>query len=200
MVWLYFAFAVASVASPKPFSVQFMQSISGRNVTVCIDGRFVETSFAGKLGFRDANHQWMSVCADVRAPVRPGQYFGVRALSSSNFGGRVAKAGNIVARFFYEAQTPDQCAGLQVAVWKALEDGADEADFSSGHFQVRASYAVISWAQHYYQALNTPGDAVYLQTGNGGGGAGQGGGTGGGGGGVAGGGGGGGGQSQFGVT
>jgi hypothetical protein len=169
MVWQYLAFVAVMVTSPKPFPVQFLQSFSGREVKICLDGRFVETTFAGKMGFRDASHQWTSVCADVRGPVHPGQYFGVRAIRSQDFGGKVAKAGNIVARFFFEAQTPDQCAGLQVAAWKAPEDGSDQLDFSSGRLQVSAGYAVLNWAQYYYQALNTPGDAVYLQTGNGGG-------------------------------
>ena|ERR1022692_511835 len=168
MVWLSFMLASATLV-PKPFSVQFAQSVSGRNVTICLDGQFVETAFAGKLGFRDATHEWTSVCADVRGPVRAGQVYAVRLLGTSSFGGRVARAGNIVARYFYEAQSPDQCAGLQIAVWKALEDSADRADFSSGHLQVRSTFSVMSWAQQYYQAINTPGDAVYLQTANGGG-------------------------------
>ncbi|MHB8635435.1 MAG: hypothetical protein ACYC96_03065 [Fimbriimonadaceae bacterium] len=169
MVWLSVALAAGSIAFPKPFPVQFAGSGLGRTVTICLDGRYVESAFAGKMQFRDAVHRWISVCADVRSPVRQGQMFGVRSWSTAAFGGNVAKAGNIVARYFYEAQTPEQCAGLQVAVWKALEDGGDRANFLTGRFQVRADITVMSWAQYYYGALHTPGNAVYLQTGNGGG-------------------------------
>lgn len=210
MVWLSTALFAAAAVSPQPFPVQFLQSTTGRTVTICLDGQFVETTFAGKMSFRDANHQWASVCADVRGPVHQGQFFGVRAVKTTLFGGRVALAGNIVAKYFNDAQTPDQCAGLQLAVWKSLEDGWEEADFTSGRLQARASYGVMAWAQYYYKAVSTPGQAMYLQTLNGGnqgapfaafgGGAGGGGGLGGGGGAGGGGGGagaGGGGQSQI---
>lgn len=204
MVWIYLSAALLSSA-PKPFAVQFAESVAGREVTVCIDGSTVETTFAGKLGFRDANHSWVSVCADVRSPVRQGQYFAMTAMKSTDVGGRITLAGNIVARYFNEATSADQCAGLQLAVWKAVEDGTDEPNFLSGHFQAKASYAVLAYAQQYYSALHTPGTAVFLLAGAGagaGGGGGQGaGGQGGSGGGAAGGGvaggGGGGGQSQL---
>src|SRR5476651_864192 len=119
MVWISVAIAAAAMATPQPFAVRFDGSVKGRNVTVCLDGQFVETTFAGKMAFQDGVHRWTSVCADVRGPVRQGQVFGVRMLSTSGFGGKVAKAGNIVASCFADAQTADQCAGLQLAVWKA---------------------------------------------------------------------------------
>lgn len=131
MVWVTLSLAFAALASPQPFAIQFELAVSGRTVTVCIDGRSVETTFAGKLGFRDANHEWQSVCADVRSPVSGGQIYRVQNFSSTLYGGNVARAGNIVAKYFYAAQTPDQCAGLQIAVWKALEDGTDEPDFEA---------------------------------------------------------------------
>ncbi len=146
-----------------PFQVQFGQSAMGRNVTICIDGRQVKQTFAGKLNFQDERHSWQSVCADVRTPVRSGQVFTARVVNSLEYGGNIAKAGNIVAKYFKFAQTPDQCAGLQIAVWKALEDGSSQPDFGSGHFQVRASQTVIAYAQQYYQAINEPGQAAYIQ-------------------------------------
>jgi hypothetical protein len=206
--WLLFPFAVAasSSAGPREFPVQFAKAVTGREVTVCIDGWKVETTFAGKLGFRDATHSWQSVCADLRSPVSTGQFFTVQLLNSQAVGGNVARAGNIVANCFKSAQTPEQCAGLQIAVWKALEDGDDQPNFRSGHFQVNASPAIMIWAQQYYTTINQPGVAIYLQTaaagggqsGGGGGAGGQGGGGQGGAGGQGGGGqGGGGGQSQL---
>ncbi len=112
--------------------------------------------------------------------------YAVQNLSSNRYGGNVALAGNIIARYFYVAQTDDQCAGLQLAVWKALEDGTEQADFLSGRFQAKASPAVLAYASLYYKAIGTSGNAIYLQAGGaqgggqGGSGGGQGGGTGGG--------------------
>lgn len=161
--WLVL-FAVANTLStPQPFQVQFMRSQVGREVVVCIDGQKVERTFAGKMSFRDESHSWQSVCADVRSPVSEGQVYAVRAVGTQKYGGNVAKAGNIVARFFAGAQTPDQCAGLQLAVWKALEDGTPQADFTSGRLRAQAGSAVIAYAQQYYQAIDTPGNATFLQ-------------------------------------
>jgi len=163
-LWLM-VFAIANWAStPQPFQVQFVRSALGQTVTVCIDGEKVEQTFAGKMQFRDENHAWQSVCADVRSPVAAKQIFTVRALRSSKVGGNIALAGNIVAKYFNSAQTPDQCAGLQIAIWKMIEDGPDATSFATGRFQVMASPAVIAYAQQYYQDSKVPGEASFIQT------------------------------------
>ena len=84
-------------------------------------------------------------------------------------GGNIALAGNIVSHFFAVARTADQCAGLQIAVWEALEDGGVQPEFLSGHFQVHAGDAAIAYAANFYQAAGQDGDALYLQTGDDGG-------------------------------
>lgn len=166
-VWLMYLVLSTWVSTPRPFQIQFAHSAVGQNVVVCIDGETVEQTFAGKMTFRDERHSWQSVCADVRSPVAQGQVFTVTAFNSKKVGGNVEKAGNIVAKYFKSAQTPDQCAGLQIAVWKALEDGEEQPDFSSGRLQVRASQSVLNYAYQYYQAISTPGQAAYIATGGG---------------------------------
>ncbi len=89
----------------------------------------------------------------------------IRPADSSKIGGHIALAGNIVARYFREAQTPDQCAGLQIAVWKAIEDGTEQPDFGSGHFQVMASSNVLAYAQKYYQATQAPAASLFFAAG-----------------------------------
>lgn len=153
-----------TVIAHQPFPVQFAAEGMGQKVTVCLDGRKVETTFAGKLGFRDQNHSWFSVCGAVRAPVYGGQYFYVKAVGSSSIGGNIQRAGNIVAKFFRAAKSNEQCAGLQIAVWEAIEDGGEQPNFGNGRFQVRASDAALAWAEEYYQAITEPGNAVFLQT------------------------------------
>lgn len=155
------------LSTSQTFPVRFAQVTVGENVTISIDGGRAETVFAGKMGFQDRTHAWQSVCADVRSPISQGQFFNVRALSALQTGGNIADAGNIVSRCFYKARTPDQCAGLQVAVWKAIEDGPDWADFSTGRLRVQAGLGVMMYAQMYYQAAGQGGDAVFLQAGGG---------------------------------
>jgi hypothetical protein len=146
-----------TMAVADQVTVQFARGVMGRNVRLCIDGK-IETTFAGKLGFRDQYSSWTSVCANVRAPITNGQYFGVELHNSAKAPANYVKAGNIVAKAFNEAQTPDQCAGLQLAVWEAIEDGQDQPDFLGGHFQAPPS--VIAYAQHYYGTyINVPGSA-----------------------------------------
>lgn len=166
-IWLAYFVVSTWATTPRPFQVQFAHSNTGQNVTVCIDGQFVEQTFAGKMTFRDERRTWQSVCADVRSPVSQGQVFTVVALSSKKVGGNIAMAGNIVAKFFKSAQSADQCAGLQLAVWKAIEDGSEYPDFSSGRFQARASQSVLNYAVQYYQAINSPGEATYIKAGPG---------------------------------
>jgi hypothetical protein len=153
-----------AMTAPQPALIRFQQTDIGRMVTICLDGQKVETTFAGKMHFQDENSGWDSVCADVRSPVTAGQFFQVHPLSSAKYGGYVAKAGNIVAKYFNSAHTPDQCAGLQIAVWKTLEDGPDYPSFLSGKFQVHAGAAAMMFAAQYYQAADEDGNALYLQT------------------------------------
>jgi hypothetical protein len=161
---LSLAFLAHAVTSPQPTLVRFQETTVGRMVKICLDGETVETTFAGKMHFQDQDTSWDSVCADVRSPVSAGQFFYVVPQKSAKFGGNVAKAGNIVAKYFKAAQTPDQCAGLQIAVWKTLEDGADYPSFLSGRFQVRAGAAAMFFAAQYYQGADDDGNALYLQT------------------------------------
>lgn len=160
------AFAVlANAAAPSPpIQVQYATFTGGRTVVLCIDGRRVERVTAGKMGFVDPNGSWTSVCGDVRSPVIKGQYFTVRARRTSMVGGNVAKAGNIVAKFFKQAQSLDQCAGLQLAVWEAMEDGGSRPDFLGGRFQAQGSAEVLGFAAQYYRAVTEPGNALFLQT------------------------------------
>jgi hypothetical protein len=153
---------LVSILNP-PFPVQFTRGGIGRDVIVLIDGARVERTFAGKLSFRDDNHSWSSYCADIRSPMVGGQIFAVRAVNTDMLAPNYAMAGHIVARFFNEATTDAQCAGLQLAVWKAIEDGPEGTDFASGHLQVRAEAAVLRYAAYYYQAAGGSGSATLLQ-------------------------------------
>jgi hypothetical protein len=150
-IWLILVMAAHMAAAWQPFDAQFVRAMTGREVVICLDGQTVERSFAGKMGFQDNNGTWLSVCADVRSPVSAGQVCTMQPANSAKVGGNIAIAGSIVARCFKDAQTPDQCAGLQIAVWKVIEDGPNFPDFSSGSLQVRATPSVISWAQRYFQ-------------------------------------------------
>lgn len=163
---------LADLTSPKVITVQYATALAGRTVYVSIDGGRPKAEFAGKLGFRDRNNSWPSVCADVRSPVSPRQFFPVQVLRSSKVGGRVAMAGNIVAKYFKSAQTPEQCAALQIAVWEALEDGNREPEFMRGRFQVDAGTDILGWAFKYYKGSEEEGDAAFLPA-DGGGGQGQ---------------------------
>jgi hypothetical protein len=155
----------ANLIAPKPVEVQFAQSMAGRNVTVQIDGRVTKTTYAGKLAFRDSNRTWQALCAEVRKPIRAGQFFFVRPWNTAKVGGRVAMAGNIVAKYFHAAKTDDQCAGLQLAVWEAMEDGGAHADFRNGRFRAMASPAVLDYGTDFYEAIYEAREAAYLQDG-----------------------------------
>src|SRR5262249_14952293 len=148
------AFAAVMASAPKPIQIQYVRAAAGQNVTISIDGRQAHVTFAGKLAFRNQNGAWASVCADVRAPIGGGATYMVMPQSTAKVGGRVAMAGNIVAKYFNFARTPDQCAALQIAVWEAIEDGGDHADFGNGHLRVMASENVLDLADDFYQAVH----------------------------------------------
>lgn len=158
------ALGLQLIAPPQPVPVQFVTQTAGRNVTICLDGRDVRATFAGTLGFRDRRTTWLSVCAGVRQPVRTGQSFWVLPTRTSRVGGNVRLAGNIAAKYLGAAKSNDECAALQLAIWEAIEDGGRHADFANGHFAARASDAVLSLAEEVYEAVETPGEALWLET------------------------------------
>jgi hypothetical protein len=149
------------------FTVQFAEGAQGKTVAISVDGQ-VRQTFAGKLGLRSENASWLSVCANVRKHISGGQYFGIELLDSTEAGANLKKAGNIVAKYFHEAQTPEQCAALQLAVWEALEDGGAAPDFYTGKFAVRADPITMAYAEKYYTAVAVAGKAKYLRATDGG--------------------------------
>lgn len=72
------------------------------------------------------------------------------------------QAGGGVAVGFDTIKSADQAAGMQLAIWEAIEDSGPQANFQSGRFQVIASQAVISYAQQYYAAGRGKKEAVFL--------------------------------------
>jgi hypothetical protein len=122
-------------------------------VTVSIDGRNRPT-YAGKLRFQDDKHSWESVCADVSSPIMIGDSYEMKKESSIRHGGNIAKAGRIVAKYFKQARTPEQCAGLQIAVWTAIEEGTPTPNFNGDHFRVEADPVSLRYARYYYSAVN----------------------------------------------
>ncbi len=162
-VALGLAFLSAQYGTLEPMKVQFNQALMGKAVVIMIDGH-VKQSFAGKMSMRNANSSWHSVCADVRTPIANGQYFDTHPIDSAKLGGKIEMAGNIVAAYFYEATSPAQAAGLQLAVWEALEDGGKTPDFNDGAFQAPgADPIVLTYAQTYYGAVQKRGHAAFLR-------------------------------------
>jgi hypothetical protein len=154
----------------QPFPIKFSRELAGRVVIVSIDGGRAHEGFAGKLIMQSRNGvKIASVCAAPASPVVAGQVFPVRRLSSRWVGGRIAGAGNIVAKYFTRAQSANECAALQLAVWEAVKDGGNQADFYSGAFQARSSDDIIALASQFYDAFGESGEAIFLQTGDGGG-------------------------------
>jgi hypothetical protein len=104
-------------------------------------------------------------------PVIPGNRFvpmsTARFHKASSTGGNYAKAGRIVARYFYDAQTPEQCAGLQIAVWEAIEVGSDKPEFDQGKFRVSADDETMYYANMYYGAVQQPTGSPDAQQGGG---------------------------------
>lgn len=151
----------STLALSDGYVMQFVRSVCGKNVTVMIDGK-VEVTFAGKMGFRGPNSSWLSVCGDIRTPVCEGQFCEFAPRDTSAVGGNMAKAGNIVAKYFNAAKTREQCAGLQIAVWEALEYGDAALANPNGCFQVQADQATLAYAEKYYSAADDSGHATCL--------------------------------------
>lgn len=161
-IWLAFTLIAASQAPAKPVTVQYARTIGGRTVKICLDGRKVETAYAGMMGFRSQTSTWGSFCADVRSPIRQGQTLAMVPTSSSRLSTNYQRAASIVAVGFDTIKSADQAAGMQLAIWEAIEDSGPQANFQSGRFQVIASQAVISYAQQYYAAGRGKKEAVFL--------------------------------------
>ena len=159
-----FAFhGVASMAAvDRDLTVQYAAAYQGKVVQVRTD-EGIRRTYAGKMMFHSEGGTWCSVCANIHKHIGGGDIVQMHLHSSKDVGGNIAKAGNIVARFFNEATSPEQCAGLQLAVWEALEDGGNTPDFQNGHFAAQSDAITMAYAMNYYAAVNTAADAVYFE-------------------------------------
>ena len=166
MTHIYIAFAVVTGLSypSQPVQFQFLGHASGSVVRICLDRKKVKQTFAGKLALRTQGRTVTSVCGDVRTPLRTKQVFWARIQPTTRFGHRERLAGSIVATHFHLAKSDQQCAGLQLAVWEALEDGGTSPDFRSGRFQAEAADDVMLYAAQYYQVQRATKIATVIES------------------------------------
>jgi len=146
----------------KEMTIRYASAYLGKVVTVRTDSGITRT-FAGKMVFQNETTSWCSVCANIHRHISEGSTAQWRLHSTKEVGGNIRRAGNIVARYFNEAKSAEQCAGLQLAVWEALEDGGDTPDFLNGHFAASADAMTMAFAAKYYEAVNTAAEAVFFE-------------------------------------
>ena len=163
---LIFSAMIAAVSSSASlYDVKFLGTGAGKSVAITINGSN-KTVFAGKLNFKKnpAGPTFQTVCADLGVSISGGAVYGVTS-SFSNVGtASVKKAGNIVGASFNSANSNDDAAALQVAVWEALYDGASAPSFSSGNFKATLSTTVKNKANAYYAKISQAGNALYLKS------------------------------------
>lgn len=149
-------FAMAGAGQMDVVPIQFMGGTTGKLVSVRVDGQ-IEQTFAGKLQFQDENgRQWLSYCAGIRSPIGDGQSYGVRTIPTSKAQGNVPLAGRIVSLNSKNAVTDSQCAGLQIAVWEALEYGTHAMGQNSS-LRVFTDPVTLNYAHQFYlAAIQTP--------------------------------------------
>ncbi|MCE9557630.1 MAG: PEP-CTERM sorting domain-containing protein [Armatimonadetes bacterium] len=162
---LIFSAMIAAVSSNASlYDVKFLGTGAGKSVGITINGSN-KTVFAGKLNFKKnpSGPSFQTVCADLGVSISGGAVYGVTS-SFSNVGTTaVKKAGNIVGASFNSANSNDDAAALQLAVWEALYDGASAPSFSSGNFKTSASSSVKTKATAYYAKISQAGNALYLK-------------------------------------
>ncbi len=146
------ATSLAGAAQADLTNIQFVGAGGeGKMVSIQVDGR-MEQTFAGRLVFQDQNgRQWSSYCADLRSPIMDGQSYDVKIMPAAKASGNVPLAGKIVSLGFKKAVTAEQCAGLQLAVWEALEYG-NHAIGKNTSLRVYADPQTLNYAHQFYLA------------------------------------------------
>lgn len=162
---IFAAIIAAASANASLFDMKFVGTGAGQGVGIVFNGSN-KNVFAGKLNFKKmpSGPTFSSVCADLGNLITNGQTYGVNSKLSTADSAAVKKAGNIVAANFTSANSNENAAALQVAVWEALYDGASAPSFSSGSFKANLSTSVRAKATAYYNSITTPGTALYLKT------------------------------------
>lgn len=167
--------ALIGVVAMASADINYSGTYAGK--TVDISGTHYNGSvFAGKLNFSNPGNTlglgelFQTVCVDLDHTLN-GNSFPVDLIDSNVQGGGIKLAGNIVKAFFAAAgSSNNNCAALQLAVWEAVYDGADDIanngaapDWSHGEFKTSASATIKAQAATYFAAITTPGGAYYLK-------------------------------------
>lgn len=148
---------LSAVASAD--SLRFTGSeLSNANVVrISVNGNAFQNVVAGRLKFQGPNGEILTYCADAVSPLNSAthQYSTATVLATGLDG--LSRAARILGQNFGTANTRDQQAALQIAVWSALYDNASTFQANGPNFRVtNVSDSIVHLATSYYASGSIP--------------------------------------------
>ncbi|MBL8059458.1 MAG: PEP-CTERM sorting domain-containing protein [Chthonomonas sp.] len=124
-------------------------------VSIRVNGSNAVSVKAGRLVFTDGSRTFATYCADaLRFLNYSWNNYSSSTVDTTGLDG-LAKAGRIVGAHFNDANTANQQAGLQLAVWSALYDNGAAFNANGTNFKVTgANSQSLSLAEMYYQSAS----------------------------------------------
>lgn len=157
-------FAAASLvgtASAQNLQYTGLARPDALTASVSINGGSFTNLYAGSLKFTDGSETIFTYCADPVAVLNSG--FNSYSAGLVDLGGSssMSLAGKILASNYLNANSADEQAGLQLAIWSALLDGGPAFNANGANFKVNNVNAnALNFASNYFASAVDPGDVL----------------------------------------
>lgn len=120
-------------------------------VQISLNGGSFKNTNAGILKMTNGAQTIETYCANVFSPMNTSYHSYVPETVDFDSGTNLAMAGKIVANSYFEADTAQEQAALQLAIWSALHNGGSSFNANGSVFKVSGvSSEVLSLASLYF--------------------------------------------------
>ncbi len=142
---------ISAVAQADPLKFTGTNLSNTRSGSITVNGEGPRNVMIGKLNFTTGTSTIETYCADALRTLNTSFHDYTSLTVDTQASGNLALAGRIIAKSYDGANTADQQAGLQLAIWSALYDGGTSFTANGSNFEVDGvSGGVLSYASTYY--------------------------------------------------
>lgn len=153
------AAVLSSTASAQNLQYSGLARPDTLTANVSVNGGAFTSLYAGSLKFTDGTETIFTYCADPLSVLNSNFNTYSSSLVDLDGASSMSLAGKILATNYQTADTAEEQAGMQLAIWSALLDGGPAFNANGTNFKVNnVSASALNFASSYFASAVNPGD------------------------------------------
>lgn len=156
---VFAAAVLSSTASAQNLQYTGLARPDALTANVSVNGGSFTNLYTGSLKFTDGTDTIFTYCADPTAVLNTNFNSYTAGLVDLNGSSSMSLAGKILATNYLDADTADEQAGMQLAIWSAILDGGPAFNANGTNFKVNnVSASALNFASTYFASAANLGD------------------------------------------